>query len=212
MVKFEELGTEDRGIVIRALFNNDTIEKFKLELNEKKIVFDDINLIGRSKKSSIKGMIIESYPYLLDGLYRTFRDSISNEQIGIIVTNLKTLSVAPNLESNFGFNKDDMIEVGLSKLEKKRNLEASAIKNPEDYIDAVNDDLASIDKQAFIVYQQSFFKYHNEYKYESGRAKELAIGDMNVYKDMLLKQHKAIYDKTEFDNASKRIISNSKAK
>lgn len=210
MTKFSDLSSRDRGFVVRALLNTRDVTDFKNVVANENIAFDEIENFAGMRRAYFKGLIIENYPYLLDGLYKSFKPNVTDEEIGDVIINKDNVNT--KLGSNYGFNKDDMIEVGLSKLEKKRDLESKAIKSPEDYIDAVNDDLASIDKQAFIVYQQSFFKYHNEYKYESGRAKELAIGDMNVYKEILLKQHKAIYDKTEFDNASKRIISNPKAK
>lgn len=211
MTDFNKLSSKKRGIVIRYIFNydvSDIADKLKddanIEINE---------VIDKKIKSTVTELIRDNYSFFLDGLGKKINNGVSNTKLGNAFTEL--IDPWVDHRSKFGFaitEKDDMIEVGLSKLEKKRDLESKAIKSPEDYIDAVNDDLKSIDKQAFNVYQQSFFKYHNEYKYESGRAKELAISDMNVYKDILLKQHKAIYDKTEFDNASKRIISNPKAK
>lgn len=149
-------------------------------------------------------------------------DFLGNIKGGISNDFLGNLTTKEDLETKYeetgfrvsklqlGFEGDSMREVGLRKGEAERDIKKKAITNPDVYVNEVNQDLDDIDKKAFAVYQQSFNKYAYEYLYPSDEAKKLATQDMDTYRNMLLRQHDAIYQTKEYKSASKRIISNPK--
>jgi hypothetical protein len=167
--------------------------------------------------NALNSRLVREYSFLLDGLTGKIGGYTTDLTIGntFPTADLKSADGENVIKTrqNYGFGSNidrDKIEVGLGKIEKSRQIKTSAIQKPDDYIKEVNADLKSIDDQAFIVYQNSFFKYHNQYQYPSDQAKNLAMSDMNTYKDILLQQHKAIYQKEDFTTASSKIIQNVK--
>lgn len=168
----------------------------------------------------LKQKILTSYGYLLNGLNTDFNKNVTDSELGNVFNNLDSFGGTDTFNPAFygfkGTNDREKIDVGLGKLDQERKLKQQAITTPDSYVQLVNDDLASIDEQAFTVYQKSYYKYNTEYKYPSDEAKKLAINDMNVYKSVLMKQHDAVFNNKEsndpsvnnrdYKNAAKRII------
>ena len=161
---------------------------------------------------NLKQAILEKYKYFLDGLGTGISKNISDVVLGNMFPkkDLKEEDSVPSSVFNMktGFGDDALNEVGLGKIEKERKIKETAITTPDNYIREVNEDLRSIDQQALTVYQNSYFKYHVEYRYPSDEAKRLALSDMNTYREILMKQHEAIYGKKEYEDAKSRIIKN----
>jgi hypothetical protein len=195
---WKDLSISDRTTIGTAIKVNGTNQVFPTVANAEKLKVD----------------LKERLPNIFDFLGNV-KSGISNDFLGNLTKAVDLNIGYENPEFaisklQLGTEGDSMREVGLRKGEAERDIKKKAITNPDVYVNEVNQDLDDIDKKAFAVYQQSFNKYAYEYLYPSDEARKLATQDMETYRNMLMRQHDAIYQTKEYKSASKRIISNPK--
>ena len=159
--------------------------------------------------------LIEKYRDYLDGLGFSFKNAISDNDIGIlagVAADLSNVGGEAFFESvgSSGSLLNESRETGLDKVGYERGLTQKAIINPDSYIVEMNKDLKSIELKSLTVFRESFRKYYDDYKYSAEEAKARAMEDRKVYYDMLLKQHNAIYKVDTYNAAKKRISVNPK--
>lgn len=127
--------------------------------------------------------------------------AVNPQQVGTFVSSIPLSSVLVGTESGD-------LSSGTAKEAEARRLKELAILNPDQYVKEKNNDIRNIEALSLQVFNSSFNRYHNDFKYPSDDAKKHAIQDMNAYKQLLMKQHNAKFNVSDYQKASGKIIKN----
>ena len=168
------------------------------------------NYILKADMIAFRDLLLLYFPRYLDSMSLSIRNSVGDVEIAefwgdTLTPTTATVGVKNYVRGGLASTGSEL-DTGIAHEQFKRTLKENAIRTPDTYVKDANTALTQIDSDILVVYQKSFDKYVNEYKYPIEKAKEMAISDMKEYKKLLLKQYNSVYDNKYYEEAGKKIF------
>lgn len=204
---FNNLNNEQKGDVIRYMINNpaqarqanETVD-FTNILTKANVNVRDIPAQG--VLNAFKNTLAQRG--FVDGLFQNVA-GIGDTQLSL---SLAGAGAAGTQLSGQLLQAETSRDLGLAQQQLNRQKVESAILAPSDYIKNKNRDLDRIDQQSLTVFNQSFSKYLNDYRFPRDKAKDKAMSDARIYKQILMKQHNIQFPAELLKQAKSRIQQN----